>query len=416
MNELLARLDGPPFPENEETILSVTIPIREGAPSEASQPVFPGTSAEEPTRSMEPVTACMFNMLCEQFAVLADTQTQDRERAERESKQNLELFTQSMARFSQQLATSRQPRDVTEHPVLMVPSTSALRPPSIHSTVRSEALPLGTVGPGDPSRVTLPVGPARPDHINPQALARSDDQVKTLRRHRPSANNATAILKELALLEADGKSRKGGANKNNNTQVEADWPDLYVYRIQGNKPTYDSLTMPEFVAGYLSIIEEATTVCQLNVATLKHISYLRQLMEDCFLADWHMVRAAHKHVLNGIEHKRFAWEDTAVVIDTKRSALARIQSCGFQASSNQAKPNANAICWSCTSSTCQPYQRLDCPFVNDHTVDNTIHMHCCSHCFAQMGFKRTHPQSNCRKAKEAAKGKAKRTKKKAAKE
>ena len=323
-----------------------------------------------------------------------------------------------MASLSQQITDSRQPRDNAPVQPPSMPSKSTAGASADRPVTRSTGLFTIPGGHSELSCVTLPVGPDRTGHLDPQALARSDDQVRTLRRHKPSANNATAILKELALLEADGKSRKGGVCKNNNTQVEADWPDLYVYRIQGNEPTYDSLTMQEFVAGYLSIIEEATTVCQLNVATLKHISYLRQLMEDCFLADWHMVRAAHKHVLNGIEHKRFAWEDTAVVIDTKRSALARIQSCSFQVASNQANqmpmPLAGAIPGQ--QIVCQPYQRLDCPFVNDHTVDNIIHMHCCSHCFAQTGFKRTHPQSNCRKAKEAAKGKAKRSKKKASKE
>ena len=188
--------------------------------------------------------------------------------------------------------------------------------------------------------------------------------------------------------------------------------------MPGAEPTYDSLSLPEFVAGYLSIMEEATVVCPLNVKSLKHISYLHQLMEDCFMANWHMVRAAHKHVLNGIEHKRFAWDDTAIVIDTKRAALARIQSCGLQASVVQ----GNAVLSPLQevpvgrSIVCQAYQQLNCPFVNDHTVGQVSHMHCCAFCFAQNGFKYTHLQSNCRKSKEAVKGKARRTFKRAKRE
>ena len=136
------------------------------------------------------------------------------------------------------------------------------------------------------------------NNITLQELAASGDPIHTLRRHKPSAGDATTILKELALLEAANKQKKGSAAKGNlNTQIEADWPDLYVYRIGGSDPTYDSLTLAEFVAGYLSIMEEVTSVCPMNVRLLKHISYLRQLMEDCFLMEWQVVRTAHKQVL-----------------------------------------------------------------------------------------------------------------------
>ena len=136
------------------------------------------------------------------------------------------------------------------------------------------------------------------------------------------------------------------------------------------------------------------------------------------MADWHMVRAAHKHVLNGIEHKRFAWDDTAIVIDTKRAALPRIQSCGLQATGVQSNPMPSTFQEGPIGSNvvCQAYQQLNCPFVNDHTVGQVTHMHCCAFCFAQNGFKHTHPQSNCRKSKEAVKGKARRSSKRAKKE
>ena len=221
----------------------------------------------------------MFNVLCEQMATLADAQTRDRQRAGRENRENLDLITQSMAQFSRQLvakhpdttlpAANRQqlsaptPVGVYESVQPAVCSSRELTGPSVSSAgSRARA---AQPAPGTSECYVLPRA-SQPDRLTAQTSTSEGDQVRTLRRHRPSANNAAAILRELALLEADGKKNSGGTQKNN-TQVEADWPDLYVYRMQGGEPTYDSLSLPEFVAGYLSIIEEATSICTLNTQT-----------------------------------------------------------------------------------------------------------------------------------------------------
>ena len=98
--------------------------------------------------------------------------------------------------------------------------------------------------------------------LSPADLARSSNKVRTLRRHRPTATNATSVLRELALIEAQSNNKKGGHvnSKNVVSQIEADWPDLYVYPIGGADPTYDTLSMAEFVAGYLSIMEEVSPI------------------------------------------------------------------------------------------------------------------------------------------------------------
>ena len=92
--------------------------------------------------------------------------------------------------------------------------------------------------------------------LTPRELDSSQDPV----RHRPTAFDATAILREIALLETGGNKAKSGGLKAKSqlSQIEADWPDLYVFRIDNPDPTYDSLSLAEFVAGYMSIMEEAT--------------------------------------------------------------------------------------------------------------------------------------------------------------
>ena len=249
------------------------------------------------------------------------------------------------------------------------------------------------------------------DNIDSNIQAMTSETVRTLRRHKPSVTDATSILKELALLEAANRRRKSTQAKGNNTntQIDADWPDLYVYRLWGSEPTYDSLSLAEFVAGYLSIMEEVTTVCPLNVKLLKHIL---SAPADGGLLPHRVVGSAQ--VLNGTEHRRFTWDDTQLVMETKRTALARIQHSNVSSSvyvnvsegipSGSAQPNSLPLS---NPVVCQPYQQLACPFVNDHEANGIPVMHCCAFCFTHNGFRHTHPQTNSRKAKEIAKGKPK---------
>ena len=222
-------------------------------------------------------------------------------------------------------------------------------------------------------------------------------------------------------------------SKSCNAQVEADWPDLYVYRLGGAEPTYDSLSMPEFIAGYLSIMEEVTTVCSMNVNLLRHLTYLRQLMEDCFLTEWHLVRTAHKHVLNGIEHRRFTWNDMSVVIDTKRTALNRLQgsshapvqvaSSSYQGldqslQSPDPQPGTSSVVPAPRGPpvACQLYQNLTCMYTCDHESEGVLLLHCCSFCLSLNGFKHLHPLANCRKAKDGNKPRPSRSNKRTKRE
>ena len=180
-----------------------------------------------------------------------------------------------------------------------------------------------------------------------------------------------------------------------------------MYRLGGNEPTYDTLSLAEFVAGYLSIMEEATTVCPLNSRLLNHIAYLRQLMEDSFLADWHVVRAAHAHVLNAIEHRRFAWENTEQVMETKRIALNRMQINHFNVAPAPVMSSHLQTPQGAPPVVCMAYQQLTCPMLGDHEIDGVLHLHCCNFCYVTNGNCHTHPQTQCRKAKEANKNQAK---------
>ena len=391
MSEMFARLDGPLFPTGGPSVDLETNSHLSADDFGVSHNPTPGPSdTTGPRPDAESVASKdMFKMLCEQVAMLADTQACERERMERENKASLEAIRLSIANMSQQTSSAPHP-----------PQGQAAWPLASSNRGGSSSSPQcgirQPVSAGSRQSVLKPcaleaLGPMQPDmlkqDVTPQSLATEEDPVHTLRRHRPPANQATAILKELALMEAGSKKRKGemAPHKSSNTQIEADWPDLYIYRLGGNELIYGSLTLAEFVAGYLSIVEEVTAVYPINDRLLKHISYLRQLMEDCFLANWHAVRTAHKHVLNTIKHHRFLWEDTVMVLDTKRTALNRIlnsHAMFAQPVNVHIAPAPQAPLGAAHSVVCIAYQQLACPMLGDHDIDGTMNLHYCNFCLS----------------------------------
>ena len=188
--------------------------------------------------------------------------------------------------------------------------------------------------------------------------------------------DAAAILREIALIDSGARRKKGGhSSKHSVTQIEADWPDLYVYRVGNADPTYNSLSLAEFVAGYLSIMEEVTPLLPSNARLLRHLTYLRQLMEDSFLADWEVVKMALKQVLLSIEHKRIDWDNAALVLDTKRVALARIQQSALAGRPTQPLSTSGAGRGSVPTSVCNDYQTLACSHATDHDSDGRTLWH-----------------------------------------
>ena len=343
------------------------------------------------------------------MAIMADAQSNEPQCAERASQAGLEAIKDSLVSLSGRLATCEDSCKRVRQ------GGGATR--SSHSTEAVDggpvkSVPIESEPNGVPVILSQRIDPLA--YITPATLAGSNDPVCTLRHNRPTAMDAASILREIALMES-GKKRKGGLNSNcksNMSQVEADWPDLYVYRLGNPEPTYDSLSLAEFVVGYLSIMEEVTPLLPDNAPMIRHLTYLRHLMEDGFLADWEVVKMAHKQVLCSIEHKRLTWENMPMVMDTKRTALTRIQHSSLTsrpAVPVQPDPPAN-------TNICQLYQNLNCHHLSDHVSNDINSLHCCAFCMQMNGCKHTHPEVNCRKAKEAAKHKQNRGQKNKKKE
>ena len=224
--------------------------------------------------------------------------------------------------------------------------------------------------------------------LSPEQLNADSHPIKRLRRDRASADKAKELLEEIGYVAVKGKSVS-------TETVDAPWPEDYIDRLDGTEPTYESLSLCEFVAGYLSIMEENLPSGVGSENIRRHLNYLRGLMEDCFETEWTVVRTAHKQVLHGIEHGRLKWGDASACMSVKANAIQsvlRIQ---------QLEPVVRAADTDRPLNPCPLYQSLNCQLPVEHTVGNVLYTHCCSYCHRTTGVKNSHAETNCRKKQEA---------------
>ena len=265
-----------------------------------------------------------------------------------------------------------------------MPSTSDHIPPV--QLPRSQAPMVARSG--DQTVTTAPPNHAAPASISPQQLQDDPCPVRSLRRDEASANMADHLMKVVGILEdgAQGNKSKTGFSKHSIRKKLAKWPSDYVYRWSTDEPpTFDSLSVPEFMAGYLSIFEESLPVIAENAPAITHIHYVRHLMDNCPSLGWEAARTAHKHVLLAIEYKRLVWADTEGVYKAKADALYRYRH------SQQSMVNM-------TNMPCPAFQNDTCPHEDDHATDTHTLLHYCSHCYS-LGKTHVHPLSSCHKVK-----------------
>ena len=225
---------------------------------------------------------------------------------------------------------------------------------------------------GDPTVTTAPPNHAATAGISPQQLQDDPCPVQSLRRDEASAKMADHLMKVVGILEdgAQGNKSKTGFSKHSIRKKLAKWPSDYIYRWSTDEPpTFDSLSVPEFMAGYLSIIEESLPVIAENAPAIANIHYVRYLMDDCPSLGWEAARTAHKHVLLAIEYKRLVWADTEGVYKAKADALHRYRH------SQQRTVNM-------TNMPCPAFQNDTCPHKDDHATDTHTLLHYCSHCYS----------------------------------
>ena len=96
-----------------------------------------------------------------------------------------------------------------------------------------------------------------------------------------------------------------------------------VYRSDGKRANYDSMSLQEFTQGYLHIIASSLPINKATRAAFDHIAYLCDLLTDSMHTDWDLVLNSHRQVLHMIEQGQLTWENVEARNTQHEKQLAR---------------------------------------------------------------------------------------------
>ena len=117
------------------------------------------------------------------------------------------------------------------------------------------------------------------------------------------------------------KSKRGGP-VDVIVQQKVSWPHEHILGGQNRQRlTYDQITMPQFVQGFVKNI--------LDEQNLHMLQYLGDIMEDASDFSWQSAKASHAVLLCEMERGKVTWQDTTR-IDRVRRAYAQKHSSGRQ--------------------------------------------------------------------------------------
>ena len=106
---------------------------------------------------------------------------------------------------------------------------------------------------------------------------------------------------------------KSGRGRTTNDLVlrRVPWPHHGVYKGQAPKPAmFDTLSIPEFVSGYLGHATKPNLPSATQAAMLSH---LRELMHDASAYPWEGVRNYHGILLGMMEQNELTWADPHLI-------------------------------------------------------------------------------------------------------
>ena len=192
-------------------------------------------------------------------------------------------------------------------------------------------------------------------------------------------------IKELQGMYPQGKfkSQRGGSDTYW-CKREVPWPQNHILSgTSKSRVTYDNLSMAQWVAGFCAIIKDES-----NVQTNNMLSYVADLMEDCYDFGWQSAKGAHAVVLCHMEESKVNWDET-----NKLDCLRRVHA--------QRTPNSNTSLGRKFKSKdkgipCRFYQKGTCGQKTEHENGGQLYLHVCENCFAK-GKSHPHAGKDCRK-------------------
>ena len=232
--------------------------------------------------------------------------------------------------------------------------------------------------------------------VSSDTLQNSDDPIARLREDGASAAQAQLILNAagVSLPEMEGTNMRSGFYRNVNDMklFDVPWPNDFIYRSNGKKATFDTMSIPEFVVGYCHIVIARLPVMKETEIAIDHVGYLSDMMSDVEGGDWDLVRGSHRQVLHQAEQGQLIWENAAARDAFRAKTLQRSERAASSGKGSKPQPNNRGL------NTGMPRgQSNRCVFSSHHQSNGHSWVHMCATCLRVTGQKNPHPDCECKR-------------------
>ena len=171
---------------------------------------------------------------------------------------------------------------------------------------------------GEPSVIHSQVNPTPIDEIAPNVHRRVAERLRRAITLTPVTEDEAMSDEEEHPHPRRGNNLKSGMQRTGASTVihKVTWPHEVVYTSEGNPASYQDLTIPLFVQGYLIVME-------LEQGPVKKLmsTHLQDLMSDTQWYGWDKVRTFHGVWLNQIEQGRCTWTDKEEKLNFRRALV-----------------------------------------------------------------------------------------------
>ena len=163
---------------------------------------------------------------------------------------------------------------------------------------------------------------------------------------------------------------------------------MYLKARPCSAAEYDSLTIPEFMYGYLGNLLKSDVSHHTQLAMLKH---LRELMHDATMFPWEDVHNYHGIVLRLMEQDEVSWTDKPHIQEL-RAQYARTPGPAISRPSSYSAPSRPRS----RARPCPEFQKGACTQADDHESPQGGRLaHICGWCYRVRRKQFQHAERDC---------------------
>ena len=225
----------------------------------------------------------------------------------------------------------------------------------------------------------------------------SDDQMggqpipsmQSLRQCRDLQHRLQQRFRELDQLQQDGDSGNLDLllqmlSKSKTEKTKVKWPqDLAFIGSARKRPSYDQLSMAQWMLGFLRIQQED----QNHVIKENMSLYLVKLLQDTCDFGWDSAKGAHSVLLHLMQDGVLDWTN-----------LKEIKKIRKRFAQTNPQPNHSDRARSTKQVSCNSFNKGTCNRQGDHEWQNMLLRYVCSYCLSQNNQAFPHARKDCYKA------------------